>query len=193
MIFDIEGMKAKLKGMLSMARYRHSISTSRVASQLAAHYGAGQMKAMVAGLLHDCAKALTEEEQKAYIERNGLSLDEIESQERGLWHAPVGEVMAREEFGIDDHDILRAIRIHSIGAARMSLMAKVVYVADYIEPYRHFRGRADLARLAMKDLDLTLLHVLNHKLIYILHKKGMIHPDTIEVRNQLTRRIFGSD
>jgi predicted HD superfamily hydrolase involved in NAD metabolism len=189
---DVERMKRKLKEALSIARYRHSLSTSIVASKLATHYGVDSEKAMIAGLLHDCAKALSKEEQRLYIEKNGISLDEIELQEANLWHAPVGEVMAREEFGVTDPEILRAIRIHSTAAPNMSSIDKILYVADYIESYRRFKGKAYLVRLAQRDLDLTTYHILNHKLAYILHKKVMIHPNSTKARNLLVKRIFSS-
>lgn len=187
---DLERMKKRLKGMLSLGRWRHSLSASKVASQLAIHYGLDGMRATIAALLHDCAKALTKDEQMEYIERNGVYLDEVERKEEGLWHGPIGEVMARKEFGIDDEEILRAIRIHSIGASDMSNIMKVVYIADYIEPYRHFRGRREIAHLAFRDLDLATLYVLNHKLTYILHKRIIIHPDSIEARNLFLERIL---
>lgn len=188
---ELETLKTKLKEMLSLARYHHSLSTSRVASQLATRYDLNPMKALVAGLLHDCAKALTPGQQRDYIERNNIHLDEVEFKEPGLWHGPIGEVMAKEAFGIEDHDILKAIRIHSIGSSQMSLVTKIVYVADYVEPYRSFKGRGEIARLALKNLDLAALYVLNHKLTHLLHKRTLIHPNSIKARNMLLRRILG--
>lgn len=182
-------VRERLQKILSPARYRHSLATQNVAIELARYYGFNVTKASLTGLLHDCGKGYSNSEAEAYIKNYKLNLDVIEREEPELWHGPIGAQMARCEFGIRDPEVLRAIRLHSTASSRMSATAKIIYVADYIEPNRHFKGRDQIHRMAFKDLDLATFYVLNHKLSYILHKRVLVHPASIKARNSLFKRI----
>lgn len=186
-------LKERLRRLLSPARFHHSLATQKMAAELVLHYGLNNLEGVsIASLLHDCGKCLSTEEARVYIERFKIDLDAIEREEPELWHGPIGEEMCRREFGIRDEEILRAIRFHSTAQAPMSATAKMVYLADYIEPHRHYRGRDQILKLAFKDVDLACLAVLNHKLSLLLHKKVLIHPNSIEARNTLVKEICAS-
>lgn len=188
----IQNYKERLRGILSPGRYRHSLASQKVAVKIARHYGLNVARASLAGLFHDCGKGFSMEEARIYIKKCRINLDEIEKQEKELWHGPIGAEVAKREFGIKDIEVLKAIRNHSTAASQMSATAKIIYIADYIEPNRHFKGKEEIFKLAFKDIDLACLFVLNHKLSYILHKKAFIHPRSIEARNDFLKIIHTS-
>ncbi|HAV42753.1 TPA: hypothetical protein DCX15_01880 [bacterium] len=186
---EIQDIRERLHRILSPFRYRHSLATQKVAVDLAHYYNLDTARASLAAFLHDCGKGFSTREAESYIEKYGVRLDAIEKEEPELWHGPIGEEMAKHEFGIKDSVVLRAIRIHSTAEGRMSTIAKIVYIADYLEPNRHLKGKGQIIKFAFKDLDLACLYVLNHKLSYILHKKVFVHPRSIEARNNLLKTI----
>lgn len=126
----------KLKGMISEHRYIHSLGVEQTAAQLAAIYGADEEKCVIAGLSHDCAKGLTPEQQLAAVKRGDIMLYDGEERIAEVLHAPAGAVIAKEAFGIEDPEILSAIRYHTIGNEQMTLIEAIIYVSDYIEPNR---------------------------------------------------------
>lgn len=126
----------KLIGMISEHRYIHSLGVEQTAAHLAALYGADEAKCIIAGLAHDCAKSLSTDEQLAAVSRGGIVLYDGEERIGDVLHAPAGAVIAKEAFGIEDPDILSAIRYHTIGNEHMTLIEAIIYVADYIEPNR---------------------------------------------------------
>ena len=125
---------------------------SRRPSGLATRYGADVEKARVAALLHDCTKKLDMPEQLALCRQYGIELDELEQKALKLLHAKTGAAIAREVFGVDD-EIYRAIWWHTTGHADMTLLEKIIYLADYIEPSRDFPGVNDLRACVYEDLD----------------------------------------
>ncbi len=127
--YNIEQIKEKLKICLSAERYEHSIGTMEKAIELAKCFGENVQKAEIAGLLHDCAKCLTKEELKKYTK----IFDECEKLSSKTWHAPVGAILAKEIYAIEDEQILSAIRWHTIGKKNMSDFEKIIFLADKIE------------------------------------------------------------
>lgn len=170
---------------LSPQRLRHSQGVAAYAAKLAAKYGATRDKAKLAGLMHDYARDLPEKELLARGEEAGLISHEIEKRFPVLLHAPVGAWLLRTELGLVDEEILQAISRHTVGAADMSLLDKIIYLADALEPGRQYPGVEDLRRLAEEDLDQGLLKALESSILYVLKKGQPLHPATVEARNYL--------
>ena len=175
-----------LKSKLDDYRYIHSLGVADSARDLAKIYGADEDKAYFAGLLHDIAKNTPKDEQLELMEKGGINLTDVEKNNRALWHAMAGECYLRLEMGITDSEILGSVRYHTTGKAGMTLLEKIIYVADYISAERNYPD-VDVMR------DLSLNHSLEkaslYSLIYTFNKQtklqGIIHPDSVEYYNEL--------
>lgn len=185
-MIDIESIKNYLENNLSKKRYTHSLGVADEAVKLAEHYGADADKAYIAGLVHDCAKEVENSKAKSLLsDRYGLELDPVAMRTHKLLHGPLGTCIAQSEFGICDADILDAIRYHTTAKADMSILTKIIYIADYIEPNRDFDGVGELRELAYKDIDEAILIGIDYTLGELLEGGNMFHPDTVHARNYL--------
>ena len=164
---------------LKYKRIPHVLGTEQEAIRLAERYGADVEKARVAALLHDCTKKLDMEEQLALCQ-----LDELEQKALKLLHAKTGAAIARDVFGVDD-EIYRAIWWHTTGHAHMTLLEKIIYLADYIEPSRDFPGVDKLRSVCYKDLDEGLLLGLEMTIEEMTSMGNPVHHATIEARDAL--------
>ncbi|MDI6703885.1 MAG: bis(5'-nucleosyl)-tetraphosphatase (symmetrical) YqeK [bacterium] len=182
---DIEKIRKELKKMLSSKRYVHSLATEEMAAFLAKQHNYESHKVRIASLLHDCAKDLPLDTQKDYIMRYEIVLDEIELKEPKLWHAAISQELAKRKFNIYDSEILQSIRIHPTGDKDMTSVDKIVVLSDYLEPNRNFRDNEKIKVIAMKDLNQATILVLTSKLLHVIKKGSLIHPRTIEARNDL--------
>ena len=169
---------------LKHKRIPHVLGTEQEAIRLAERYGADVEKARVAALLHDCAKRLDMEEQLALCRQYGIQLDALEQQALKLLHAKTGAAIARDVFGVDD-EIYRAIWWHTTGHAGMTLLEKIMYLADYIEPSRDFPGVDKLRAVCYKDLDEGLLMGLEMTIEEMTSMGNPVHHATIEARDAL--------
>lgn len=172
---------------LSYLKYRripHVLGTESEAVRLAERWGADVEKARVAALLHDCTKKLTMPEQLALCAQYGIELDELERQALKLLHARTGAAIARDVFGVDE-EICSAIRWHTTGRAGMTLLEKIIYLADYIEPTRDFPGVDKLRRLCYDNLDAGLLLGLSMTVEEMNAMGNPVHRATLEARDAL--------
>lgn len=169
---------------LKHKRIPHVLGTEQEAIRLAERYGADVEKARVAALLHDCTKRLDMEEQLALCRQYGIRLDALEQQALKLLHAKTGAAIARDVFGVDD-EIYRAIWWHTTGHAGMTLLEKIMYLADYIEPSRDFPGVDKLRTVCYKDLDEGLLMGLEMTIEEMTSMGNPVHHATIEARDAL--------
>lgn len=126
---DIEQIKSKLQENLSEKRYNHSLEVMKRCVELAKIYGVDQEKARLVGLAHDIAKELPEEEAIKIVKENNIELDDIEMQNYKLWHAKIGAVICKNEFGFTQ-DMVQAVENHTTGKAGMDLLSQILYVAD---------------------------------------------------------------
>ncbi|OGD14731.1 hypothetical protein A2V47_05510 [Candidatus Atribacteria bacterium RBG_19FT_COMBO_35_14] len=186
---DIDLIKLKLKEMLGEERLEHSVNTSKIARKLAIKYNYNADKAEVAGLLHDCAKDLDYQTLEKMVLEYNIQLDEIVQKIPKLLHPLVGIVIAKKEFNIQDPVILKAIKTHSTGAAQMSLLDKIIYLSDKIEPLRNMNGVEEVRKMAEIDLDRAVLMALDKGLLYLINKNLLIHPISIEARNNILRKV----
>ncbi|MGI5823187.1 MAG: bis(5'-nucleosyl)-tetraphosphatase (symmetrical) YqeK [Dethiobacteria bacterium] len=164
--------------------FNHSRGVEECACRLARVYGVDETKASLAGLLHDYGKIYPEKVLRQVALEHSLG-DGLIFQEPKLLHAPVGAWLVRHELGIEDEEVLAAIRVHTTGAAGISLLARIVYLADYIEPGRVYPGVDDLRKTAFENLNQALLNALERTIKHILEKKKVLHPDSIAFRNSL--------
>ena len=169
---------------LKHKRIPHVLGTEQEAIRLAERYGADVEKARVAALLHDCTKRLDMEEQLALCRQYGIRLDALEQQALKLLHAKTGAAIARDVFGVHD-EIYRAIWWHTTGHAGMTLLEKIMYLADYIEPSRDFPGVDKLRAVCYKDLDEGLLMGLEMTIEEMTSMGNPVHHATIEARDAL--------
>lgn len=178
-------MKNKLKSVLKESRYLHSIGVCETAVKMARLYGVDEEKAYIAGLLHDCAKCFSNEEQIKMCRDYGIELDEITLACPAVIHAPLGAAVARAEYGIEDEEILRSIRLHTTGGKNMTRLDKIIYIADMIEPTRDYSGVDELREIAFKNLDEAMKKSLQSTLRFNIQKGTVIHPDTLSAWNSL--------
>lgn len=186
---DIEWMKEKLKEMLDGERYIHSVGVMETAVKLAEKYGEDVEKARVAGLLHDCAKGFSDEELVKMAYKYGIFVDEVLLKVPFLLHGPVGAYLAQELFGVTDEEIKRAIALHTTGDVNMSLLDKIIFLADYIEPNRDFEGVEELRELSWKDLDLAVLRAYDSTICYVIKRNMILYEKTVSGRNDILLKL----
>lgn len=177
-----------VKRQLTERRYIHTIGVTDTAMMLAKRFGADIKKAELAGIFHDYAKFRPNEEMAEIIKKEGMPQDLLHYSSE-LWHAPVGAYLVKKEVGIDDGEVLDAIRFHTTGRAGMSTLEKVVFLADYIEPNRSFPGVEQVRELSKDNLNLAVLQAVSNTVQFLLKKNQLIYPQTIETYNDLQREV----
>lgn len=182
---DLAKLRRHMEKELEPKRYEHTLSVTYTAANLAAVHDVDVEKALVAGMLHDCAKCLSHKKQLALCVKHRVQLSELEEEENSpLIHAKAGSILAKEVYGIKDEDILHAICYHTTGRPQMSPLEKIVYIADYMEPGRkHIKRTASepsadrltqIRRMAYRDLDEALFNILGDTLTYLQEKGGKV-------------------
>lgn len=171
----------KLKDKLPRKRFEHSIGVEYTAGTMAFMYGVDVEKAMIAGLLHDCAKYVPNDKKIRKCEKRGILISECEYKNPDLLHAKLSAVYAKEKYGVMDEEILSAIACHTTGKPAMTTLEKIVYIADFIEPNRDVLPDMDIIRQeAYTDLDFCLLHILRNSMNHLCKKGAVIDPLTQE-------------
>lgn len=178
-----ELLMQKVQMQMSERRFRHVLGVEETAVALAAKYGADEAKASIAALTHDYAKERPNDEFELIIRRDGFDLALL-NYGNEIWHGLVGADIVQRELAIDDEEILQAIRVHTTGAAKMSLLDKIIYVADYIEPGRDFPGVKEAREIALVDLDAAVAYETKHTLLHLIEQEHKIYPKTLETYNQ---------
>jgi predicted HD superfamily hydrolase involved in NAD metabolism len=184
-------IKKYLKENLNEKRYIHSIMVSETAEKLASVYGADSSKARLSGLVHDSAKNLRNGDLINLAKLEGLEIDDVSLNTPQLLHGIAGAVIARETMGIEDEDIFNAVRYHTTGRINMSLLEKIIYISDYVEPSRSFPGVEALRELVSVNLDKALLKAFDVTIEFVISKGELLHKDTIEARNYLILNGLG--
>ena len=161
-------LRKQLENELKPDRFDHTLGVAYTAANMAFLYGVDIEKALIAGYLHDCAKCMTHEEQIKICEKNDIEITEVERKNHSLLHAKVGMYLARTKYDVYDPEILGAIRWHTTGREDMTLLEKIVYIADFIEPNRRpLENMAEIRKEAFTDLDKCLAHILHDSVIYL--------------------------
>lgn len=164
----LKELKKKIKKSMDENRYEHTMGVMYCCAALAMRYEYDVEKAMLAGLLHDCAKCMPNDKKLKTAEKHGIEVTRLERKNPFLLHAKLGAYLAEKKYGVTDKDILSAIRWHTTGCPEMTLLDKIVYVADYIEPKRsRAPNLKEVRRLSFIDIDRALLKILSDTLEYL--------------------------
>ncbi|MGX7203982.1 bis(5'-nucleosyl)-tetraphosphatase (symmetrical) YqeK [Enterococcus pingfangensis] len=184
-----EALMQAVQMRMSERRFKHVLGVEETAVALAERFGASSEKASIAALTHDYAKERSDEEFQLAIEQGAYeNKTELLKYGNAIWHGLVGADFVARELAITDEEILDAIRLHTTGAAELSLLAKIIYVADYIEPGRNFPGVEDARVIAFSDLDQAVAFETKHTLAHLVESESLIYPKTLETYN---RWVYG--
>ena len=165
-------IKEKLSKKLSVKRFDHTIGVSYTAAAMAMRYGLNVDRAAMSGLLHDCAKYMTDDELIEKCTKYGIECSETELRNGYLLHAKLGAYLSKEKYGIEDEEICSAVRYHTTGKPAMSVLEAIVFTADYIEPGRKVLPNFKLIRsMAFVDLDEAVYLILKNTLSYLNDEK----------------------
>lgn len=175
----------EIKKRLNPDRLYHSLNVADEAKKLAKHYGADEQKAFTAGLLHDVLKNTPDSELLQYFERNGIMLTETERASRKTWHAMAGADFLRRELHVTDEDILSAVRWHTTGRAGMTLLDKVLFIADFISADRDYPGVERMREKAYVSLEDAMLEGLQFTINELVENAWPVHEDSIRAYNEL--------
>lgn len=182
-MLSIEEIKLYLKANLAEKRYIHILGVSDIAKNLAKLNGISEEKAEIAGLAHDVAKNLSKVKMKEIINKHNIVLSAVEENNENLWHSIIGPIEAKDKLGIQDEEILDAIRWHTTGKEHMSVLTKIIYIADMIEPSRNFDGIEYIRKVTLEDLDRGVYCGLTRSIEFLLIKNLLIDENTMRARN----------
>ena len=190
---EIQDIEDILQRKQNSHRYRHTIGVRYTSICLAMRYGEDLTKASYAGLLHDCAKHMSGEKLLEKCRRHNLSVSEVEAKNPFLLHGRVGAWLAEHKYDVADPEILGAIEWHTTGRPEMTLLEKIVFTADYIEPGRDQAPNLDeLRKLAFMDIDQAVCAILKQTLDYLREQGGEIDPATEVTYNYYLKRCAQS-
>lgn len=182
-MYNIEDKKIFLKERLSKKRYIHSVNVSAECIRLAKLYGEDPEKAQFAGLMHDVCKELPAQEQYSLAVESGFSVCREELESRSLLHGIAGAYFIKKQFGVEDIDIINAIRFHTVGRAGMSRLEEIVYLADLISAERDYKDVDKMRKLVYSDIEKAMLESFRFSIESVLKKGGFIPVCTIEGYN----------
>ena len=187
---NYKNIEDKLKEMLPEKRLKHSRSVSQCAVKLSKIYDCDIEKAKIAGLIHDCAKYFNDEQVEYSIEKFNIKLDPLEENNLALSHSIIGSYIIKDVFNIEEEDIINAVKYHTTGRENMTLLEKIIYMADLIEDGRKFPLVDELRELTYGGkLDEALLLSFNNTIKYVIERNQLIHPRTVSARNYLLKEI----
>jgi predicted HD superfamily hydrolase involved in NAD metabolism len=173
----------RLKNLLGLSRFKHSLRVREKVLHLSHFNKVNPKKAGIAGLLHDVSRSMDRSGLLKLAEKIKIKIDPISRFEPKLLHAPLSAYIARTKFGIKDRQILKAISSHTLGRKNMTMLEKIVYVADHVEEGRAHAGIAKARRLAESDINQAVVAISTSMIKYLLGNDLPVHPMTVEVRN----------
>ena len=177
--YNLKKMQKKVKKYMDEDRYTHTVGVMYMCAALAMAHGEDLLRAQVAGLLHDCAKCMPNDKKLKICEKNEIEISEAERENPFLLHAKLGAYLADKKYGVDEKEILDAIRYHTTGKPQMNRLEKIVYIADYIEPMRSKALNLPFIRkMAFQDLDETMYLILHDTLEYLSKQAEVLDPMT---------------
>ena len=177
-----------IRSRLKETRFRHSLNVAESARCLAPKYGADPDKAYTAGLLHDVMKNAPDEEHLTVLSEAGIELTPVERANRKLWHAISGAAYVKTVMGIDDAELIGAVRYHTTGRAKMTPLETTVYLADYISAERDYPGVDDMRRLCEISSDFAIIYALQFGIPDLVKNGRVVHPDSVDLYNEMMIR-----
>lgn len=182
-------LQKKLLEMVSPKRFTHIKGVADTAVVLANRFSDDPGKAELAGLLHDAMRQKSDTELLQLAKQYGVDVDDYIKENPGLLHGPVAAAWAKRELGIDDQDVLEAIRAHTLGDAEMKKLTCILYLSDAMEPGRDYKGVDELRRLCEKDLVRATLLALDQSKAHVISKGRVVHPISECARAALYKKI----
>ena len=177
--YNFPKLEKKLKKYMDEERFIHTQGVMYTACALAMCHNADMNQARLAGLLHDCAKCIPNSKKLKICQRENIPVSAAEEASPDLLHAKLGVYMSKEKYGVTDREVRQAVRYHTTGRPEMTLLEKIIYIADYIEPGRDKAPNLPtVRRLAFQDLDETMYVILKDTLEYLEHGSGTIDATT---------------
>ena len=177
---------ALMRTKLQEKRFNHSLNVAEAAKQLAERYGENVERAYICGLLHDIEKNSPEEEQRKYMLRFP-DIPEVVVKTPKLWHAPAGAAFIRDELGITDEEMVSAIKYHTTAKANMTMLEKIIYIADFISDERDYPGVEEVRVAAFDDINKAILIGTRFTLLDLLRQGRVINQDTIDAYNEVCK------
>lgn len=176
---ELSKIRKAMEKTLDAKRFEHTLGVEYTAAALAMRYDVSLMNARIAGLLHDCAKCLSNDKKLSLCEKYNIKITDVEKKNPFLLHAKVGSFLAMNEYGVKDADVINAILNHTTGRPGMSMLEKIVFIADYIEPGRkQAPNLTEIRKLAFVNLDQALIRVLEDTLMYLKDSEEALDPMT---------------
>lgn len=175
----------KLIQSIGKKRYEHSKRVMEIGVELANKYNADVEKIKIAAILHDCGKMADKTKMLKKVDDFGIILDTCMENNYELVHGPLGAAISKVEYGINDIEILDAIYYHTTGRENMSILDKIIYISDYIEPQRYFKGIEEVRDMAFVNLDKSLILAMENTINLLIQNNKLIHPNTVKSRNYL--------
>lgn len=177
-----------LQARLTDKRYKHILRVEETAIQLAELYPEADVdKASIAALLHDYAKDDSETHLAEFKDYPGYNHEWL-NYGSAIWHGPLAAMIADTQFGVKDEDILKAVWVHTIGGYDMTLNQKILFIADYIEPDRDFKGVEKARELAKTDLDAAVDFKIKQSIVHLVESGRQVYPETIAIYNDWVKR-----
>lgn len=177
-----------VKKKLKPSRYQHSINVMNRAVELAERFGADPVKARLAGLLHDVMKNVPSKEMLQFIEDSDIILLYADLCAPQLWHAIAGAAYMKRELKIDDEDVLNSVRYHTTGRAGMSLLEKIIYLADLTSAERDYPDVKKTRKIVDESLDKGMLYSMKFLITDLVEQGKVLHPDTLACYDELVRK-----
>ena len=166
-------LRKKVKDVMTKSRYEHTLGVEFTAASLAMRYEVDIEKAELAGLLHDCAKCIDSEDTLDDCMKYNIELTDVEKRNPFLIHSKLGAVHAKKLYGVDDEDIISAIRFHTTGKPDMTMLEKIIFIADYIEPGRDKAPNLkEIRKMSFVDIDEAMYMILKDTLDYLDKGEG---------------------
>jgi len=181
---NTQEIQAILKEKLGEYRYYHTMCVAEEAKKLAARYGADEEKAYFAGLLHDILKDIPKEEQLKILQDSDVPLDETALASPYVWHGWAAAVYIRSRLHVEDDEIISAVRVHTTGRKDMTLLDKIVYIADFVSKDRTYDSVEIFRQSAYSDLNKTVYEALRYTIADLTEKNRPICADTFLAYNQ---------
>lgn len=177
--YDLQKIQTRLKKHIDEDRFIHTLGVMYTSASMAMAHGCSMDDAQVAGLLHDCAKCIPNDKKLKICKKNQIEISSVEYENPILLHAKLGAFIAETKYDISDSNILQAIKYHTTGRAGMSMLEKIVFIADYIEPGRYkAKNLTEIRKMAFIDLDECVYMILRDTLAYLKNNPKAVDPTT---------------
>lgn len=187
--YNREELLETLKKNVGEKRFIHILGVEKMAVELAEIYSVDKARCRTSALYHDFTKFYSLEKNFEVLDKYEHEVDEIEETTVSLLHAKTGALLAKYEFGVEDEDVINAIYYHTTGRPNMSLIEKIIFVADAVEEGRKYEGVEYFRNLARENLDRAVLEVSDSQIEDLVKKRKLIHPNTVNSRNYLLKIV----